>query len=206
MKRGTIILNSFWLKFLSDGALRCRCSHSPTTNIPSLVRKNDGIRQRRQAHVCPAFRRMNWWTLRERFKQTMPNRVDADYLQYESLVRSAGSAGNLIGPLRGLGLIDEEGRPSDRALVGGRRNRTRRSDRGHAHRRIPRLPALGLPRSVGGPKGVDKLVQPQYLARRPPWEWPLSIHLSPNKTPRLDGPSLRPRRHRRRRSRPKRLH
>ena len=64
----------------------------------------------------PRLPEKNWWTLRERFKQTMPNRVDADYLQSVLSLTSAGSAGNLIGPLRVLGLIDEEGRPTDRAL------------------------------------------------------------------------------------------
>ena len=58
----------------------------------------------------------NWWTLRERFKQTMPSRVNADYLQSVLSLSSEASAGNLIGPLRVLGLIDDEGKPTDRAL------------------------------------------------------------------------------------------
>ena len=58
----------------------------------------------------------NWWTLRERFKQTMPSRVNADYLQSVLGLSSAASAGNLIGPLRVLGLINDEGQPTDRAL------------------------------------------------------------------------------------------
>ncbi|MYI56962.1 MAG: hypothetical protein F4062_08070 [Acidimicrobiia bacterium] len=64
----------------------------------------------------PRLPAKNWWTLRERFKQTMPGRVDADYLQSVLALTSAASAGNLIGPLRALGLIDEEGSPTDRAL------------------------------------------------------------------------------------------
>ena len=70
----------------------------------------------RDKRTYPRLPAKNWWTLRERFKQTMPGRVDADYLQSVLALTSAASAGNLIGPLRALGLIDEEGRPTDRAL------------------------------------------------------------------------------------------
>jgi len=67
--------------------------------------------------IFPRLPAKNWWTLRERFKQTMPSRVDADYLQSVLGLTSAASAGNLIGPLRILGLIDDEGRPTDRAFA-----------------------------------------------------------------------------------------
>jgi hypothetical protein len=64
----------------------------------------------------PRLPAKNWWTLRDRFKQTMPSRVDADYLQSVLGLTSTASAGNLIGPLRNMGLIDEKGAPTDRAL------------------------------------------------------------------------------------------
>ena len=64
----------------------------------------------------PRLPAKNWWTLRERFKQTSPARVDADYLQSVLGLTSAASAGNLMGPLRTLGLIDEKGAPTERAL------------------------------------------------------------------------------------------
>ena len=64
----------------------------------------------------PRLPAKNWWALREKFKQTMPNRVHADYLQSVLGLSSTASAGNLIGPLRTLGLIDDEGRPTERAL------------------------------------------------------------------------------------------
>ena len=64
----------------------------------------------------PRLPAKNWWTLRERFQQTMPNKVDADYLQSVLDLTSAASAGNLIGPLRTLGLIDEGGHPTGRAV------------------------------------------------------------------------------------------
>ena len=65
----------------------------------------------------PRLPAKNWWSLRDRFKQTMPSKVDADYLQSVLGLTSAASAGNLIGPLRTLGLIDDKGRPTDRALA-----------------------------------------------------------------------------------------
>ncbi|MCY3911569.1 MAG: DUF5343 domain-containing protein [bacterium] len=64
----------------------------------------------------PRLPAKNWWTLRDQFKKTMPTKVDADYLQSVLSLSSAGSAGNLIGPLRALGLIDDEGRTTERAL------------------------------------------------------------------------------------------
>lgn len=64
----------------------------------------------------PRLPAKNWWTLRDRFKQTMPGRVDADYLQSVMGLSSTASAGNLMGPLRTLGLIDEKGAPTERAL------------------------------------------------------------------------------------------
>lgn len=65
----------------------------------------------------PRLPTRNWWDLRERFKRTMPSRVDTDYLQSVLGLTSAGSAKTLLGPLRTLGLIDAEGRPTDRALT-----------------------------------------------------------------------------------------
>lgn len=63
----------------------------------------------------PRLPAKNWWALRERFRQTVPRLVDADYLQSVLGLSSTASAGNLIGPLRTLGLIDDDGRPTERA-------------------------------------------------------------------------------------------
>lgn len=69
-----------------------------------------------EKRTYPRLPAKNWWTLRDRFKQTMPARVDADYLQSVMGLSSTASAGNLMGPLRTLGLIDEKGVPTERAL------------------------------------------------------------------------------------------
>ena len=64
----------------------------------------------------PKLPTKNWWTLRDRFKKSIPQKVDADYLQSVLNLSTPASAANLIGPLRTVGLIDDEGSPTDRAL------------------------------------------------------------------------------------------
>lgn len=64
----------------------------------------------------PNLPEANWWALRRRFQQTMPREVDASYLA-TVLDISEAAAGNLTGPLRALGLIDDDGRPTDLALA-----------------------------------------------------------------------------------------
>lgn len=64
----------------------------------------------------PKLPAKNWWTLRERFKGSIPQKVDADYLQSVLSLSTPGSAANLIGPLRTVGLIDDSGSTTDRAL------------------------------------------------------------------------------------------
>jgi hypothetical protein len=63
----------------------------------------------------PKIPAKNWWDLRRRFQQSMPTRVTGDYLQSVLGLASAGSATNLIGPLRSLGLVDDDGKPTDLA-------------------------------------------------------------------------------------------
>lgn len=65
----------------------------------------------------PRLPAKNWWTLREKFKQSVPSTVDADYLQSVLGLTSPRAAANLLGPLRSLGLIDEGGQPTRRAYA-----------------------------------------------------------------------------------------
>lgn len=55
-----------------------------------------------------------WWTLRKKFKQTLPANVSLSYL---STVLSIGqeTAANIISPLKRIGLINEDGVLQDRA-------------------------------------------------------------------------------------------
>jgi uncharacterized protein DUF5343 len=75
----------------------------------------EGGRQARRA-TFPNLPDANWWALRRRFQQTMPREIDASYLATVLNIGEA-AAGNLVGPLRSLGLIDEDGRPTDLALA-----------------------------------------------------------------------------------------
>lgn len=56
-----------------------------------------------------------WATLRKRFAQSMPKTVTPGYLASVAGVREP-TAKNWVGPLRACGLIDDEGRPTDRAV------------------------------------------------------------------------------------------
>jgi hypothetical protein len=56
----------------------------------------------------------NWWDLRKKFLQSPPKQVSTDYLQ-SVLGVDVGAARNLVPPLRALGLIDTEGKPTDLA-------------------------------------------------------------------------------------------
>lgn len=63
----------------------------------------------------PKMAPKNWWGLRERFKKTIPSTVDTTYIA-STLKMSADSArSNVLAPLRLVGLIDEQGKPTDLA-------------------------------------------------------------------------------------------
>jgi hypothetical protein len=62
----------------------------------------------------PYFPSKNWWDLRRQFRQTMPGRVDARYLQ-TVLDVGEGHAKNLIPQMRAIGLIDEAGKTTQLA-------------------------------------------------------------------------------------------
>ena len=55
-----------------------------------------------------------WWKLRDQFKKTLPGNVSRSYLATVLGIEER-SAGNLLGPLRTVGLINEDGKPTERA-------------------------------------------------------------------------------------------
>jgi len=57
-----------------------------------------------------------WWTLRERFKRTMPSSVSASYIVSALGMSEASARNNVLPALRGTGLIDESGKPTDLAV------------------------------------------------------------------------------------------
>lgn len=71
---------------------------------------------RQGRRTYPYMPESNWWALRRRFQQTMPREVDSQYLA-TVLGITEPAARNLTGPLRAVGLIDEDDRPTDRALA-----------------------------------------------------------------------------------------
>jgi hypothetical protein len=62
----------------------------------------------------PSIPASNWWDLRRRFQQAVPRQVDSDYLQ-SVLSVGPGHANNLMPPLRAVGLINGDNRPTDLA-------------------------------------------------------------------------------------------
>lgn len=66
-------------------------------------------------NTYPVLPSKQWWTLRNRFKQTMPNSVAPSYLVRVLAVSEKSAKSTVIPNLKRLGLIDQEGRVSDRA-------------------------------------------------------------------------------------------
>jgi len=59
----------------------------------------------------PSIPAKAWWTVRRRFQQSVPSRVDAGYFQSVLNVQE-GHAANLVPPFRAVGLIDDNGKPT----------------------------------------------------------------------------------------------
>lgn len=55
-----------------------------------------------------------WWKLRDQFQKTLPGNVSRSYLA-TVLGMEERSAGNLLGPFRTIGIIDDDGKPTERA-------------------------------------------------------------------------------------------
>lgn len=68
-----------------------------------------------EKQTFPRLPKSNWWTLRSQFKKTLPSLVTISYLKSLLSLDSEKSAKNLLNPLKQLGLIDEENKPTQRA-------------------------------------------------------------------------------------------
>lgn len=60
----------------------------------------------------PRVPELNWWVIRQQFTKTLPGAVTPSYLMSLLKLTSEGAAKNLLPPLKQLGLIDEEGKPT----------------------------------------------------------------------------------------------
>lgn len=63
----------------------------------------------------PRIPESNWWALRDQFSKSIPANVTATYLKTLLQLTSDGAAQNLISPLKRLGIIDENNKPTERA-------------------------------------------------------------------------------------------
>jgi hypothetical protein len=66
--------------------------------------------------IFPMIPESNWWKLRDQFKKTMPPTVNNVYIKSLLSLATTNAASNIIRPLKQLKLIDEEGKPTQRAI------------------------------------------------------------------------------------------
>lgn len=63
----------------------------------------------------PKIPESNWWAIRRQFKKTIPGIVNVTYLKTLLDLGTDKAARNLIAPLKALGLINDDGKPTARA-------------------------------------------------------------------------------------------
>jgi hypothetical protein len=57
-----------------------------------------------------------WWTLRERFRKSIPGTVSTNYLSTALNMTEKSAQNNVLPGLRTMGIIDENGKPTDLAV------------------------------------------------------------------------------------------
>ena len=66
-----------------------------------------------QNNSYPTLSEKNWWTIRERFKSSVPSSVSATYIKsLLSMANDNSANSNVISPLKRIGLIDDENKPT----------------------------------------------------------------------------------------------
>lgn len=66
-----------------------------------------------QNNGYPMISEKNWWTIRDKFKATVPSVVSSNYVKTLLTMSSDNSANsNVISPLKRLGLIDDDNKPT----------------------------------------------------------------------------------------------
>jgi hypothetical protein len=63
----------------------------------------------------PTIPEANWWKLRELFKQRLPAAVTPSYLATALSMTEKSAQANIIGPFKKIGIIDDQGKPTDLA-------------------------------------------------------------------------------------------
>lgn len=64
----------------------------------------------------PKIPKGSWFGLRDKFKQRMPSDVSPSYIATALNMTPASASANVIAPLRTLGLVDDNGKPTELAL------------------------------------------------------------------------------------------
>lgn len=67
------------------------------------------------AATYPKISKKLWWLLRDRFKKSVPSVVTPTLVTSLSHMADASARSNVISPLRDLGLLDEDNKPTDLA-------------------------------------------------------------------------------------------
>jgi len=57
----------------------------------------------------------HWWTLRTRFQQSIPGVVTDSYIATVLNMKESSARANILPYLKQVGIIDEDGKPSERA-------------------------------------------------------------------------------------------
>lgn len=68
-----------------------------------------------QKETYPAIPAKHWWTLRKRFQQSIPGTVTPGFLATTLGMEERSAKANIIPSLTMMGIINEEGKPTDRA-------------------------------------------------------------------------------------------
>lgn len=63
----------------------------------------------------PKIPEANWWSLRGLFKKKVPAAVTASYLATALSMAESSAKSNLIGPFKKIGIIEDDGKPTDLA-------------------------------------------------------------------------------------------
>lgn len=63
----------------------------------------------------PMIPESNWWSMRNQFSKTLPSTVSVNYLKTLLALATDQAARNILSPLKSLGILDDDGHPTDLA-------------------------------------------------------------------------------------------
>jgi negative regulator of sigma E activity len=69
----------------------------------------------KKANTYPNISRRNWRLIRDALKRKVPSAITPGFVAAQSEMTDDSARANVIGPLRGLGLIDDNGKPTSLA-------------------------------------------------------------------------------------------